>query len=163
MNTKATIGQKLSIFSALFCAVILFGSATYGADTASGCDGNGQCKIVRLKDGEIPVPYSTNLAVELADEEFYLLQGRLFFSKAVSYLQVDLHAHPWLATKYRKANPYYLVEVQGKVDYDLRDYVGKVVVLKTRAKGIVRVLNDGSMVYDIKLKLLSAPILNEKK
>ncbi|MGE0616460.1 MAG: hypothetical protein AB7P04_12550 [Bacteriovoracia bacterium] len=68
--------------------------------------------------GEIPVPYKTaNLRTELADGEYYVLQGKVVYRGGKPYFQVDLNVHPWLANQRRLANPFYPLD-RDSADWD---------------------------------------------
>jgi hypothetical protein len=66
---------------------------------------------VRGGGDHLPVPFKAfNTKVELAEGEYYVLEGSIVVTGATTYLEVDLEAHPWLATKKRKEFPYYSLE-----------------------------------------------------
>jgi hypothetical protein len=60
--------------------------------------------------GGSALPFGPNQTAELADGELYQLKGwvRVRANGTVD-LEVDLCAHPWLATAIRRAKPFYLL------------------------------------------------------
>lgn len=60
--------------------------------------------------GSSPSPFeNANRFVELAHGELYALDGTMRVKEGNPYLEIDFKVHPWLASAYRLAHPYYLI------------------------------------------------------
>ncbi len=109
--------------------------------------------------GSIPIPFSsTNQKVELADEEVYTLVGAVAFINDRPHLKIDLEFHPWLATTYRMAFPFYPLTWTTLTTW--QRLKGQKIRGVFRAKSqISRVANnnDSKYAHTITLKILHAP------
>lgn len=92
--------------------------------------------------GDVPIPFSANRKVELADGEIYVLMGDIQYapslitkSKNAPYLHVDLEVHPWLANESRKDFPFYPLILTG--DQKLKLSAGTRVKVTARARAFV--------------------------
>ena len=115
-------------------------------------DGNGPCG----GSGEIPTPFAySNQRVELADQEIYILVGRVQFWKGQPYFEVDLDEHPWLANEKRKEAPYYPLE-WSKVNWKRWD-LDRVQILVEAHASLTKDVNRFQ--YVLSLEPLTEPIL----
>lgn len=111
------------------------------------------------KGFEMPIPFSTNQKVELADKEYYILAGILRQSGRDYYLEVDLDVHPWLASTKRQLDPYYLIEITPDATHWLKLKNRRVKVL-IEAIGQIRDENNYLPArYEVILKALARPLL----
>ena len=101
----------------------------------------------------IPVPLTTNQKVELADGEYYLLVGRVSFFDSHPYLSVDLNIHPWLASSYRRFEPYYPLEETSSCWW--KRYEGRRVKVLVRAVGKV---DSGDQLHPPSYSLWLSPL-----
>jgi hypothetical protein len=92
--------------------------------------------------GDVPIPFSANRKVELADGEEYVLMGDIQYapslitkSKNAPYLHIDLEVHPWLGSERRKDFPFYPLILTG--DQKLKLSAGTRVKVTARARAFV--------------------------
>jgi hypothetical protein len=92
--------------------------------------------------GDVPIPFSANRKVELADGETYVLLGNIQYapslitkSKNAPYLHIDLEVHPWLASEGRKDFPFYPLILTG--DQKLKLSAGTRIKVTAKARAFV--------------------------
>jgi hypothetical protein len=127
--TKLAVGLAVLVLA----AASALASSPLSRDWPIGIDGGG---------GEMPTPFQIlNQRVELADGEFYILEGQVVSLQLngvdTPYLAIDLQEQSWLANNYRQNFPYY--QLEGTWDY-WNQFKGKTVKLSCRA----RYLGQGS-------------------
>ena len=78
----------------------------------------------KIIDGTIPMPFSTNQKVELANGEYYTLVGFIHEQHGAYFFHVDLKTHPWLSNNQRARYPSYpMIELSEKVDWEEYEYL----------------------------------------
>ena len=145
----------------LVVLALSMGITTSGSAGAATSDERNSCGVdpstfVCTNDRGDPAPFgSPNQHAELAEGEQYLLLGRVLRQGREYVLAIDLCAQPWLASDYRRQNPFYhLGRASG---FSWSDFVGTRVKLAARAKPeIVRDLNSEAHVK-IRLEPLATP------
>ena len=130
------VGKKLTGALALTFLIVGSFSQISRADDG-GCLG-----------GDVPTPFkNANQKVELAEGEYYILNGTVRIVGDTPLFRVDLSRHGWLESQQRKENPYYYL--QGGADY-WQTYAGKSVQLFAIAR--VRLVRfAGRLTYSIEL------------
>ncbi len=106
-----------------------------------------------METKEIPTPFNEmNRKVELATNEYYVLNGWIRFVRDNVYLQIDLEDHPWLANQKRMNFPYYAIINFPANRKDLKDTR---VTVRVQAKGVIGAVEGQERIdYMIQLRLL---------
>jgi hypothetical protein len=141
--------KKFAIMLWVACIAVSLSSRVMAAE---GCG-------LGPRGGELPIPFDlANKKVELADNEPYILAGRVTLMqvrintgqmRSQPVFRVDLTEHPWLANEKRLNNPHYVL--QGSMD-DWKDLItaGKI-KLPCIAHGVITVRGSRAE-YDIQLE-----------
>lgn len=105
--------------------------------------------------GGFPRGLGAETKVELASGERYILEGTIIISNSSVYLNVDLEKQPWLSSRKRKTNPYYLID-----DTLSRwtKYENKKITIVATAKAVVWVSGERAL-YEIQLEPGAEPVI----
>jgi hypothetical protein len=114
----------------------------------------GACTRSTWAGNEVPTPFKdANLKVELADGEYYVLEGRVRSQSGTTFLEVDLERHHWLSNKHRSESPFYPLFGDAKT---FAKYEGRLVRMMVIARARMR-QQDNRFYYSIWLDPQAEP------
>ena len=90
--------KSKTMVQGIIIAAVLSGMTAYAGEAKSKEPGKSRKDKHTTCCGDVPVPFSSNQRVELANGEYYTLVGKIIFFQAQPFLSVDLDVHPWLAS-----------------------------------------------------------------
>jgi hypothetical protein len=141
--------KSKSMIYGIIMAALLSGSA-YAANEANEKDKRKGCC------GDVPVPFSSNQKVELANGEYYTLVGRVIFFQNHPFLNVDLDVHPWLANSKAVQSGEKIYPLQGSPAY-WKTYESLRVKINVQAAADLVDACSNAPLYIISLDLVGTP------
>ena len=106
--------------------------------------------------GDVPVPFSSNQKVELANGEYYTLVGKVIYFQSKPFLTVDLDVHPWLSSSNSKYLGEKVYPLQGSPAY-WKTYENKRVKVNIQASADLVDACTNAPLYIISLDLIGTP------